>query len=133
MEVEGSTLYCGSLLEQQHPWFLTCSSPQHFGCVPADKPGTHRPYMLPWSRRSYEDVYGDPGSPLPRRTKAGTYILAKVGSSWHHGKHACVEGVNRQGSLPTFITPTSTTSAAVAGSFCDLLLGAHSVQPCPHL
>lgn len=29
-------------------------------------------------RRSYEDVYGDPGTPLARRTKAGTYILAKV-------------------------------------------------------
>jgi hypothetical protein len=28
--------------------------------------------------RSYEDVYGDPGTPLARRTKAGTYILAKV-------------------------------------------------------
>eukprot|EP00775_Hariotina_reticulata_P003220 gene3220-3497_t len=28
--------------------------------------------------RSYEDVYGDPGSPLSRRTSAGTYILAKV-------------------------------------------------------
>lgn len=28
--------------------------------------------------RSYEDVYGDPGAPLARRTKAGTYILAKV-------------------------------------------------------
>jgi hypothetical protein len=32
--------------------------------------------------RSYEDVYGDPGSPLVRRTKAGTYILAKVSLRW---------------------------------------------------
>ncbi len=29
--------------------------------------------------RSYEDVYSDPGSPLSRRTKNGTYVLAKVG------------------------------------------------------
>ncbi|KAI8467198.1 MAG: alpha/beta-hydrolase [Monoraphidium minutum] len=28
--------------------------------------------------RSYEDVYNDPGSPLSRRTKNGTYVLAKV-------------------------------------------------------
>eukprot|EP00878_Enallax_costatus_P006199 GHUV01006499.1.p1 GENE.GHUV01006499.1~~GHUV01006499.1.p1 ORF type:complete len:627 (+),score=153.93 GHUV01006499.1:1175-3055(+) len=28
--------------------------------------------------RSYEDVYGDPGTPLSRRTSASTYILAKV-------------------------------------------------------
>jgi hypothetical protein len=39
-------------------------------------------HVLLWLCRSYEDVYGDPGSPLPRRTKAGTYILAKVGGSW---------------------------------------------------
>jgi hypothetical protein len=33
--------------------------------------------------RSYEDVYGDPGTPLTRRTSAGTYILAKVGCRVH--------------------------------------------------
>lgn len=28
--------------------------------------------------RNYEDTYADPGSPLSRRTKLGTYVLAKV-------------------------------------------------------
>ncbi len=28
--------------------------------------------------RSFEDVYSDPGSPLARRTSAGTYILANI-------------------------------------------------------
>jgi dienelactone hydrolase len=28
--------------------------------------------------RNYEDAYGDPGSPLSRRTALGTYVLAKV-------------------------------------------------------
>ena len=28
--------------------------------------------------RNYEDVYGDPGSPLSRRTRRGTYVLAKL-------------------------------------------------------
>ena len=29
--------------------------------------------------RNYEDAYGDPGSPLSRRTAQGTYVLARVG------------------------------------------------------
>lgn len=33
---------------------------------------------VPCCPRSFEDVYSDPGSPLSRRTSAGTYILAKV-------------------------------------------------------
>lgn len=41
------------------------------------------------SCRSYEDVYGDPGTPLVRRTKTGTYILAKVGSRLHTFAHVC--------------------------------------------
>jgi len=28
--------------------------------------------------RNYEDVYSDPGAPLARRTKWGTYVLAKL-------------------------------------------------------
>jgi hypothetical protein len=28
--------------------------------------------------RNYEDVYGDPGTPVTRRTSRGTFILAKV-------------------------------------------------------
>ena len=28
--------------------------------------------------RSSEDVYSDPGSPMLRRTPAGTYIIAKI-------------------------------------------------------
>eukprot|EP00983_Pelagomonas_calceolata_P061499 1146856-Pelagomonas_calceolata.AAC.8 len=28
--------------------------------------------------RNYEDVYNDPGAPLSRRTKWGTYVLAKL-------------------------------------------------------
>lgn len=30
------------------------------------------------TRRNYEDVYNDPGAPLTRRTKWGTYVLAKL-------------------------------------------------------
>lgn len=29
-------------------------------------------------RRNYEDVYGDPGSPLTRRTQWGTYAIARI-------------------------------------------------------
>jgi len=29
--------------------------------------------------RNYEDAYGDPGSPLSRRTSLGTYVLARLG------------------------------------------------------
>jgi hypothetical protein len=32
----------------------------------------------PASARSYEDSYSDPGAPLSRRTRHGTYVLAKV-------------------------------------------------------
>jgi len=28
--------------------------------------------------RSYEDVYSDPGSPMLRRTSAGTYVIARM-------------------------------------------------------
>ncbi|GBG77789.1 hypothetical protein CBR_g25720 [Chara braunii] len=34
--------------------------------------------VRPGVRRSYEDVYSDPGSPMTRRMPIGTYVLAKI-------------------------------------------------------
>ncbi|KAL7200326.1 hypothetical protein ACSBR1_032283 [Camellia fascicularis] len=48
--------------------------------------------------RSYEDVYSDPGSPMLRRTPAGTYVIAKVMKENDEGTHILLNG---SGATPT--------------------------------
>lgn len=42
--------------------------------------------------RSYEDVYSDPGSPMLRRTQAGTYVIAKVKKENDDGNYFLLNG-----------------------------------------
>lgn len=42
--------------------------------------------------RSSEDVYSDPGSPMLRRTPAGTYVIAKVKRENDEGTYILLNG-----------------------------------------
>ncbi|KAG6474818.1 hypothetical protein ZIOFF_064033 [Zingiber officinale] len=42
--------------------------------------------------RSSEDVYSDRGSPMMRRTQAGTYVIAKVKKQDHEGTYTLLNG-----------------------------------------
>ena len=42
--------------------------------------------------RSSEDVYSDPGSPMLRRTPAGTYVIAKVKKENDEGTYVLLNG-----------------------------------------
>lgn len=47
--------------------------------------------------RSSEDVYSDPGSPMMRRTQAGTYVIAKIKK---HDDEATYILLNGRGATP---------------------------------
>jgi hypothetical protein len=42
--------------------------------------------------RSSEDVYSDPGSPMLRRTPAGTYVIAKIKKENDEGTYVLLKG-----------------------------------------
>ncbi|XP_021805110.1 probable glutamyl endopeptidase, chloroplastic isoform X2 [Prunus avium] len=52
--------------------------------------------------RSSEDVYSDPGSPMLRRTPAGTYVLAKVKKENEEGTYLLLNGngATPEGNIP---------------------------------
>ncbi|KAI4329802.1 hypothetical protein MLD38_028147 [Melastoma candidum] len=52
--------------------------------------------------RSYEDVYADPGSPMLRRTEAGTYVIAKVKKESEDGTYVLLNGsgATPEGNVP---------------------------------
>ncbi|XP_027155066.1 probable glutamyl endopeptidase, chloroplastic [Coffea eugenioides] len=52
--------------------------------------------------RSSEDVYSDPGSPMLRRTSAGTYVIAKVKNSDDEGIYVLLSGIGAtpEGNIP---------------------------------
>jgi hypothetical protein len=52
--------------------------------------------------RSSEDVYSDPGSPMLRRTQAGTYIIAKVKKGGNDGSYILLNGsgATPEGNVP---------------------------------
>ncbi|KAL3517372.1 hypothetical protein ACH5RR_019961 [Cinchona calisaya] len=52
--------------------------------------------------RSSEDVYSDPGSPMLRRTSAGTYVIAKVKKSDDEGIYVLLNGngATPEGNIP---------------------------------
>ncbi|KAI4372022.1 hypothetical protein MLD38_010309 [Melastoma candidum] len=52
--------------------------------------------------RSYEDVYSDPGSPMLRRTEAGTYVIAKVNKENDGGSYLLLNGsgATPEGNIP---------------------------------
>ena len=62
----------GDLALLYESWYKTRRSR-----VWAIAPDGARAPRLVWDR-DYEDAYGDPGSPLARRTALGTYVLAQV-------------------------------------------------------
>ena len=62
----------GDLALLYESWYKTRRSR-----VWAIAPDGAAPPRLIWDR-DYEDAYGDPGSPLARRTALGTYVLAQV-------------------------------------------------------
>lgn len=52
--------------------------------------------------RSSEDVYSDPGSPMLRRTPAGTYVIAKIKKE-HDGSTYILlngNGATPEGNIP---------------------------------
>ncbi|CAI9767861.1 unnamed protein product [Fraxinus pennsylvanica] len=52
--------------------------------------------------RSSEDVYSDPGSPMLRRTPAGTYVIAKIKKEGDQGTYLLLNGsgATPQGNIP---------------------------------
>lgn len=52
--------------------------------------------------RSSEDVYSDPGSPMQRRTPAGTYVIAKIKKEGDEGTYVLLNGsgATPQGNIP---------------------------------
>ncbi|GAU11295.1 hypothetical protein TSUD_342860 [Trifolium subterraneum] len=52
--------------------------------------------------RSSEDVYSDPGSPMLRRTQAGTYIIAKIKKEGDDGRYVLLNGsgATPEGNVP---------------------------------
>ncbi|RDX73869.1 putative glutamyl endopeptidase, chloroplastic, partial [Mucuna pruriens] len=52
--------------------------------------------------RSSEDVYSDPGSPMMRRTQAGTYIIARIKKESDEGRYIILNGVGAtpEGNIP---------------------------------
>lgn len=53
--------------------------------------------------RSSEDVYSDPGSPMLRRTQAGTYIIAKIKKGSDEGRRYMIlngTGATPEGNIP---------------------------------
>ncbi|KAI4301503.1 hypothetical protein L6164_034778 [Bauhinia variegata] len=52
--------------------------------------------------RSSEDVYSDPGSPMLRRTQAGTYVIAKVKKESNEGSYILLNGngATPEGNIP---------------------------------
>ncbi|XP_045796885.1 probable glutamyl endopeptidase, chloroplastic isoform X4 [Trifolium pratense] len=52
--------------------------------------------------RSSEDVYSDPGSPMSRRTQAGTYIIAKIKKEGDDGRYVLLNGsgATPEGNVP---------------------------------
>lgn len=52
--------------------------------------------------RSSEDVYSDPGSPMFRRTSAGTYVIAKVKKENDEGTYILLNGsgATPEGNIP---------------------------------
>ncbi|KAF7804921.1 putative glutamyl endopeptidase, chloroplastic isoform X1 [Senna tora] len=52
--------------------------------------------------RSSEDVYSDPGSPMLRRTQAGTYVIAKVKKGSDEGRYFLLNGIGAtpEGNIP---------------------------------
>lgn len=52
--------------------------------------------------RSSEDVYSDPGSPMLRRTPAGTYVIATMRKEGDQGAYLLLNGsgATPQGNIP---------------------------------
>lgn len=52
--------------------------------------------------RSSEDVYSDPGSPMLRRTTAGTYVIAKLKKEGNDGTYILLNGsgATPEGNIP---------------------------------
>ncbi|XP_028215862.1 probable glutamyl endopeptidase, chloroplastic isoform X4 [Glycine soja] len=52
--------------------------------------------------RSSEDVYSDPGSPMMRRTQAGTYIIARIKKESDEGRYIILNGIGAtpEGNIP---------------------------------
>ncbi|KAJ7973057.1 putative Dipeptidyl-peptidase [Quillaja saponaria] len=52
--------------------------------------------------RSYEDVYSDPGSPMLRRTHAGTYVIAKIKKENDESRYVLLNGsgATPEGNIP---------------------------------
>lgn len=52
--------------------------------------------------RSSEDVYSDPGSPMLRRTHAGTYVIAKLKKEGDDGTFVLLNGsgATPEGNIP---------------------------------
>lgn len=52
--------------------------------------------------RSSEDVYSDPGSPMSRRTPAGTYVIAKFKKENDEGTYVLLNGsgATPEGNIP---------------------------------
>ncbi len=66
----------GGLALLYESWYKTRRS--RVWAIAPDDPAA--PPRLLWDR-DYEDAYGDPGSPLGRRTALGTYVLAQLEGS----------------------------------------------------
>ncbi len=66
----------GGLALLYESWYKTRRS--RVWTIAPDDPAA--PPRLLWDR-DYEDAYGDPGSPLGRRTALGTYVLAQLEGS----------------------------------------------------
>ncbi|KAK7337522.1 hypothetical protein VNO77_18101 [Canavalia gladiata] len=52
--------------------------------------------------RSSEDVYSDPGSPMMRRTQAGSYIIARIKKESDEGRYIILNGIGAtpEGNIP---------------------------------
>ncbi|KAK4273274.1 hypothetical protein QN277_021710 [Acacia crassicarpa] len=52
--------------------------------------------------RSSEDVYSDPGSPMLRRTQAGTYVIANIKKGGDEGRYILLNGIGAtpEGNIP---------------------------------
>ncbi|XP_076905476.1 putative glutamyl endopeptidase, chloroplastic isoform X2 [Bidens hawaiensis] len=64
-------------------------------------PGSHQDPRLLFDRSS-EDVYSDPGSPMLRRTPAGTYVIAKFKKEDKEGTYLLLNGrgATPEGNIP---------------------------------